>query len=171
MKKGQMFTGDLAVATMLFIATLTLVFLLWDNITEKINSAEQYKEMDTLATDITEQMLRTPGSPIDWNETNVYSIGLADEDRVLNESKLLAFVGMYNTTVRYRDNQFFMNLGPYDFFINFTYLNGTQLVVNETTIATGLAPEGDRITFYRSASLNNETLRIYFTAWNGAWNG
>ena len=168
-KKAQLFSGDIAIASMVFLSALSLVFLLWNTLISDINRDEALRDMENFAVGVTEQLIRTPGVPVDWNIYTVKVIGLTSEDRILNSSKVLNFIQLMNATnsTNYHDNKHLLGVGLYDFYLNITYLDGNTATVQGMQCIAGLAPvnEIDKITITRTAILYDDIVRIKFTMW------
>jgi hypothetical protein len=42
---GQLFSGDIAIATMVFLVALALAFFLWNSVSDDINNAEKMRTL------------------------------------------------------------------------------------------------------------------------------
>lgn len=175
---GQIFSGEFFLAYVLFTAAFGMVLYLWNADVRDINDAERLYGMESLAVDLTEQLIRTGGFPTEWNFSNVVSIGLADESRILNSSKIISFVVMMNNSrydnlcndsslTNYECEKHFLGVRNFEFSANLTYLNDTTVVISNTSCFTGKSPvnESEKITIYRNALLENTTLRVMLTLW------
>jgi hypothetical protein len=178
--KGQLFSGDVAIATMVFLTALALALYLWDSTGDDINNAENLRDMERLGSEAIEQLVRTPGLPSDWNYATVEIPGLADEDRVINMTKAAYFVELMNET-NYPEYGYLMGIGPYQFYMNVTDLDGEPIIVsneafldelNETVVivnefVTGLVPEDayESLALLRTAIYNSTVVRVNFIVW------
>jgi hypothetical protein len=165
-RKAQIFSGDMAIATMVFLFALSMAFFLWNSVIDDINRAETYSEMEKLGSSAVENLVRNPGIPTGWNMYSVVSIGLADEDRILSPDKVLRFVEMMNSS-NYDDRRHTMGIGGFDFYVNITNTSKSTYSLQDTRTFTGKLPMSSRneLTFIRTAILNNETVRVIFTIW------
>ena len=168
-KKAQFFSGDIAIASLLFLSSLSMVFLLWNTLISDIDRDDALRDMENLAVGIAEQLIRNPGVPADWNIYNVEVIGLASEGRVLNDAKVLNFISLMDATnsSNYDNNKNLLGVGLYDFSLNITDLDDNIITIQDTPCTTGLTPvdETDQITIVRTAISNGEIVRIKFTMW------
>ena len=135
-KKGQVFTWDIAVATLIFMIILGVIIYLWTDTVEDINSSEMEYEMVWLATAVSEQLVRTPGVPYNWTMypevQNITVIGLSDVetigantqplDRVLDPNKMLYFINTTKSRYAVVKNKLF-GTGKYDYYIEFACLD------------------------------------------------
>jgi hypothetical protein len=166
--KGQLFSGDIAIATMVFLSALSLAFFLWNSITEDINRAENLRELEKLASETVEQLIRTPGIPRDWNYYTVEVPGLASSDRIINRTKALIFIELMNST-HYSSNVHKMGLGRYDFYLNVTDLQDDVIQIGGMGFTTGKEPfdETESIAMFRTAIFNESIVRVNFIIWRG----
>ncbi|MFH0861366.1 MAG: hypothetical protein V1921_09210 [Candidatus Altiarchaeota archaeon] len=126
--KAQIFTWDLIIASTFFIAVLFGLLTLWEGATTMIADSELKYELSRLATLNSEQLVRTPGYPVDWRPSDVVVFGLAEskdqigfesyQDRLIDPDKFLYFV---NKTYNEYDTVKGITLrsGEYDFFVDF----------------------------------------------------
>jgi len=165
--KGQLFSGDIAVATMIFIAALALAIFLWNSSTEDINKAEKLRDLQKLAASTTEQLIRTPGIPPTWDTNwDVKVPGLATNDRVINFTKADAFIDMMNATW-YDEYRHTMGLGEYGFYMEVSDLNGSVVDVNGKPFIAGkpLSDYDESVSVLRTAIYNGTIVRVNFIIW------
>jgi len=172
--RGQLFSGDIAVATVVFILALSLTFFLWNSTTDDINSAERLRDLQKMAASTTEQLLRTPGIPADWDTqwdlqgagTRSGVPGIATVDRVINATKAEAFVDLMNSTY-YEDYKHLMGLGEFDFYMNVTNLTNAQVYINEKPFVAGkpIVDSEESVAVLRTAIFNGEIVRVNFVIW------
>ncbi len=172
--RGQLFSGDLAVATILFISTLALAFFLWNSSTEDINKAEALRDLQRIAASTTEQLIRTPGTPPDWNtqwdlrgqDISNGVPGLATSARVIDPIKANSFIDMMNSTY-YEQYKHLLGLGEYDFYMEVTNLTGSMVGVNGKPFVVGkpLSNSEASVAVLRTAIFNNTIVRVTFIIW------
>lgn len=146
-RKGQIFTWDIILATMIFLIVLGTILFLWTDTLEDIDSADTEYELSWLATAVSEQLARTPGTPYDWtlsqNIGNITVIGLADTrqigndtrtlDRVLDPDKVIAFIDFTQTGTVFDQTKYaklrnrVFGTGKYDFYVELSCLDPTVL--------------------------------------------
>ena len=172
---GQLFGGEFLASYMVFLAALVVVLYLWNSNLREIDDAERQQQMNNIAVEATEQLLRTSGSPTNWTLSNFSVLGLANESRVLEKEKVKDFMLLMsyeNTSLctgspNYECNRHLLGLGTYDFSLNMTYLNGSMVMINSTMCFAGRNPENDtyRITVTRTALVEGELVKVHFTMW------
>ncbi len=171
-KCGQVFTWDLAISISIFLIVLAMLFYMWDSTISKVTATKEIYEAERISMDVTEQLIRTPGVPHDWENQNISNLsvfGLANvEPRILNKNKILKFVNYTNPGhPNYSYARPLIGTNWYEFYFNMTYLNGSQLILNNTVIASGIIPVNSafELTARRTAVLDDEIVRVYFTVW------
>ena len=170
-RKGQLFSGDITTATMVFLLALALSVFIWDSSVEDINNAENLRNMEKVASETVEQLIRTPGVPEDWNYYTVQVVGLSSEDRIIDSSKATEFLELMNSsTTDYDDNKHKLGLGIYDFYVNVTDINGTLVQVNGIDFIAGKEPTNSYTTLsvFRTAVYNDIIIRFNFVIWRGS---
>jgi len=178
-RKGQLFSGDIAIATMIFMAALALAFFLWNSTTEEINKAEKLRDLQKMAASTVEQLIRTPGVPEYWipdptcnNIDNLAVPGLATEDRRINSTKAGYFLEIMNTS-NYETCKHIMGLGEYDFYMeilnltNLTQSDPPPIQVNGIPFVAGKAyiSYDEAISIIRTAIYDNTLVRVNFVIW------
>ncbi len=168
-RRGQVFSADIAIATVVFLFSLSIAFFLWNETTGEIRSSEAAMEMDRLGSKALDQLMRTPGNPEDWNYFTVVSPGLVSNNREINETKALMFIDLMNASnsTHYDTNRRILGLGEYNFYINATYLNGSIVSISGNRFIAGRKPESatDSLFLYRTAIFNQSIIRINFVIW------
>lgn len=159
LSKGQVFTADLIASIAVFSSFLVAFGVLW-NVSVK-NSLET-GPMEGAEGRYTFSLLRSEGSPPNWNTTNVkipgvYSNGLLDRNKFLRLKNLSQsrLVGL---------------LRSQGFRLKATYLNGTALTVNGTdlVVSTSQIPENRSVQTFRSLTLDSRTrkrVKLAFYRW------
>jgi hypothetical protein len=159
----------------LFLAAVTLIIGLWNTTIREVLSTENDIAMEETGSDMAEKLLRTPGYPENWDESNVTSIGLANQSRVLMRRKILSFIhltrdnetGHCSGGRNYECNTHLLGIGGYQFQFNMTYLNGSTIILNKTLALSGRAPvnETRSVTIERTGLLEGDVVRAYITIW------
>lgn len=130
MKKGQISTLDLVIASSIFIGILLLAMTSWNDILLKSYRFENKREIYQKALDVAESLVTFEGSPSDWHllaladivPNNVSSFGLAKEPNVLDRDKIEKL-----NQVDYDTARDILGLGREEF--NLTIYNSTNDVV------------------------------------------
>ena len=122
-KKGQVWSLDFVSSLVIFFLVFVPLFFVWSYINLQNMEQKTFDDIEVLALTTSDSLIRTKGIPENWNSGNVNVIGLAEEENILNSTKVSYFLSMGNTEYNLTKN---MLTGKYDFFFSITDLNGTQ---------------------------------------------
>jgi hypothetical protein len=89
--RGQGIAIDLFLGVAIFLLLLTAVLAIWSNTETTASKELTEKEMQQMAEDALDRLLRSQGEPANWEQPNagdVTAIGLARADRILDENKV-----------------------------------------------------------------------------------
>ncbi len=89
-------SGDFVVGLVVFVVVLSFLLPLADDLWRQTSTVSEERHLQGQALSVSDLLLRSPGYPSDWNETTVQSIGLANEEHVLNSTKVLRFLNVLN---------------------------------------------------------------------------
>jgi hypothetical protein len=177
--RAQVLSSEFIIAYFIFSLVLVSALFLWDTTTRDILISERLYEMDKLATDSVEKLIRTSGVPEDWvgeSVDNISSLGLADESRILDQGKVLWFIELMDPTrsdacgggiSNYNCSRHLLGMERYEFYFTITDLDGNMLTLEGQNCSTGNSPgyADYLVTMRRSVMLNNEIVEVSFTAW------
>jgi hypothetical protein len=127
--KGQIWSTDLAISIIVFLSILSVFLLSWNYIGYEVQSSSQLIEMEGTALSVSDALIRSRGQPGDWDVSSVYVMGLAEEEGILNATK----VGMISS-MDYQKASALMGLGRYYFHIEIRNSTGASLA------SAGMAP-------------------------------
>ena len=185
-KRGQAFSTESIFAYLIFLIVFSAVIFLWNQSTANIMQAEHYVEVQDLGMVITENLVRTKGIPENWTEGDYLSedaddlyvevIGLADESRILDEDKVIAFMDMMNYTGapdNYTSHKWLLGLSKprfqLEFYFTITDLNSTVYNLSGRMLQTGRPPTENAIYEFpivRTAILEDEIVKVTLVVWN-----
>ena len=157
-KKAILFSTDLLVSMLVFLVVLIFFISVWNIYSERLASNVEAEEIQLLAFQITDLMVRSPGVPENWhiNSTNISTIGFKKSHDILSQDKLNTFFSLdYNLT------KTLFNINRYEYQFEVRDSNGNLIsstnnsVVNSNTL----------IAVNRLAQVNNETQEIIFKIW------
>lgn len=120
MKKGQLWTLDMAFSMLIFFSAMLSVIFAWNYISANTVENRELTEIQLKAFELSDSLIRTPGIPSDWNDSTVQVIGLAYSDNILVESKVKEFVSM-----DYNKARSTLTISPYQFYFEVMDINGT----------------------------------------------
>ncbi|MBW2989814.1 hypothetical protein KY358_05865 [Candidatus Woesearchaeota archaeon] len=155
-RKSQIAVIDLTIS--LFIATIIIIFITfaWNRNAAILNENADYKEMQVVAFQAIDMLVRSEGSPSSWEEnpSSARAIGLASSDRNISEDKLNSFTGL-----SYSNASQALGTELYDFYFQLKDINGTSLY------SCGKAPDNLVVNVQRLALYKNETAIVEFALW------
>ncbi|MFH1106796.1 MAG: hypothetical protein V1787_02775 [Candidatus Micrarchaeota archaeon] len=165
-----LFTSDFVLSLAIFMIVLALAAPLWDHVrAQAAYSSVQYRiQADALAA--SDALVRSPGNPRDWDAASVMSMGLADEEHMLNGTKVSMMFNMLKADYPAAKGR--MGLAPYDLNISITDGNGQTIDLqgNETGFASD-APVSvaafnvRRIALLEANSTHRQIVNINLVVW------
>ena len=156
MRKAQIASVDLFIAITVFLILAAATIYTWNLYNTRLTENLEYEKMQLIAFQITDLLVKNPGHPSGWEETsNAGVIGLAQDDRVLSQDKVTAFVNLdYNTSRE------LFNIELYDYKFRMKDLS------NNVLQESGQEFTGDTsIVIERYVLFNNEKTIMEFTIW------
>ncbi|MCX6818779.1 MAG: hypothetical protein NT129_02140 [Candidatus Aenigmarchaeota archaeon] len=100
MSKAQVVSGDFTISVAIFIAILIMVLPLWGYVENQVRSSEERIDLESSLLIASDVLTKTKGLPENWSASNVRSIGLVDEEGILNITKVLNLINMSYDSVR-----------------------------------------------------------------------
>lgn len=176
MNKAQVISAEYMIAFFLFFAATVVIMSLWNQVTADAIETETDTRLESIADDAAETLLRTQGLPTNWSRDNVTSIGLANVSRQILRYKVEEFIELLNDTqtdlcdysgTNYECNKHMVGVSGYDFYINFSDINGTTLTLDNGRALAGRLPvnETKSITITRTGLLDDEVVKATLTIW------
>jgi len=152
-RAGQVSVLDLIVAMMLFISIMFIAFSTWAEANITVFQFDNVNSMKNRATDALDILLKTRGSPSNWedlnlSQANVSSIGLVSENSVLDSSKLEKLLEM-----PYDESRRLMGFGAEGYYITIKNSHGSKVYSAGEDLAPEISLErlalldGDPVTF------------------------
>jgi hypothetical protein len=134
-RRAQAWSFDFMASVTIFFLILVVLFFVWEYTAFQNTDQMVFNDMEDRALITVDTIIRVKGFPEDWNDSNVEVLGLASEENVLNESKILMLVDMdYQTAKR------LLGIYDYNFYFQLVHLNDSQAYANGTALVTGLDP-------------------------------
>ncbi len=121
-RKAQLFTIDLILGIFIFLLTVVAMFSMWDLYLGRFKKDVIYDENFIKALHITDNFVKTPGYPINWNSQNVEVIGLATENRNLLVDKVKNL-----TSMSIDEAKKILNIENQNFYFAIVLLNGSVI--------------------------------------------
>lgn len=158
-KRAQIAVTDLFIA--LFIATILIILIVysWNSYAVVLSDNVDYNEMQIIAFQITDLLVKTKGEPENWetNPDNADVIGLASSDRILSTEKVYAFIN----NLTYNNASLILGAGFYDFYFQLKHINGTKLA----DFGQSIIPNRSVVNVPRVVSYKNEKAILEFAIW------
>ncbi|MBI5061048.1 MAG: hypothetical protein HZB67_01940 [Candidatus Aenigmarchaeota archaeon] len=117
----------------IFLVVLVMIIPLWFYVDLQIRTSEESKEMEDRLVRTSDVLIKSPGSPENWNATNVLSIGFSSGDRQLNTTKIISFLDM-----NYQDSKKKLGIEGYEFYLYFNHLNGSLVTFGGKNFSYGM---------------------------------
>lgn len=89
--KGQAFAPDFLASIVILGFMLSIFLVSWNSIVDAQIADQGERELYQQGERTMKNILNSPGSPENWNSSNVEVVGFADRPHVLNESKIEEF--------------------------------------------------------------------------------
>ena len=88
-RKGQSLTPDFMLSMAIFLALFVFGTFLWVITYSSGTTTQNFESANLQISDIAETLVRSQGNPTNWTNDTVVIIGLAKEDHLLDENKLI----------------------------------------------------------------------------------
>jgi len=161
--KGQIWSLDLSVSAIAFLAVLIAVLFAWTYASNEAGSGLELRRMETRAVDISEALVATSGVPADWSAADVKTIGLALSEGVLNATKVATLAGL-----SYEEARLKVGAGVYHFHFRVKDGNNNTLQLGGVTAEAGAYPTNATVVIpvERYVSANGTPVVMEFLLWN-----
>lgn len=156
---GQVSMPDVLFASILFMILLAGMLYYANLLQSQGENFTTRHYLDVTTANVAEYIIKSPGTPINWESTeweSVTQIGLAQKDRVLSPTKVLAFVNNGNTD--YNTTKSKLNIAYYEFYAEFT--GGVNLTTGQIPPNTKSASVVERFVTINGAE-TTFTLTLY----------
>ncbi len=157
MRRGQLWSLDMALSLMIFFSAMISLLAAWNYISLDTVGTQELKELQLKSMTLSDSLIRTPGIPADWNESTVQVIGLAYDDNMLDAGKVDEFVNM-----SYSKAKSLLSTHPYEFYFEVKDINGTLYRNSSLAIdsfSTMIVPAE------RYAVYNGRIVKVLFALW------
>ena len=133
--RAQAWSLDFISSVTVFFMILVVLFFAWEYSTYQSTEQMVFNEMENKAIITVDTLIRTRGYPEFWSSSDVEILGLASEENVLNETKILEFVGM-----DYGQARSLLGIPSQNFHFSLMHLNGSVVRSQGTDLESGLDP-------------------------------
>ena len=166
MNKGQVISTEFLFAILILLTLFVLGMYLWNLTSARINENLIKNNLVTNAIEISDNLLRSQGSPTDWEEnvTNVASIGLGviSKSNKLDRDKILSL-----TNISYNQIKDSLGIKSFEFYFRISNLSGSTIQIDGKGVETGVKPNvtSDIVNARRIAILGNEFVYMDVIIW------
>jgi hypothetical protein len=160
-RKAQIWTLDFAMSVLIFASALLSVMFAWNYVSSSAQANEEMKSMQLKVLTISDSLIRTPGSPPDWDSSGVEAFGLASSENVLDPAKVTEFIAM--SEANYSMVRALLGITAYEFYFEVRDINGTVLG-NTTAPVSPLATLA--VPTERYCLWNDRIVKVKFVLWD-----
>ncbi|MCX6772554.1 MAG: hypothetical protein NTV88_02170 [Candidatus Micrarchaeota archaeon] len=163
MKKGQMFSTELVLASAIFIAGIVIFVSIWNSMLTSYLEEQQSREMQVSLIGISDMLVLSPGTPANWEVgtlSDASAFGLASSPNIISTAKAQALQDLQGDYQKVKEN---MGAGRFDVFMsinsstNTLYTFGLMGDANESTV--------EILHSSRLALLDGEAVTINVQTW------
>ena len=162
-KRGQMWSMDFGISVIMFFAAIILVLFAWNYIASESYDNQLLVDMETTGLAISDVLVRTEGSPPDWN-TTALAIGLTSEENIINDDKLRSFLSY----ISYNESKRIMGIRNYEYYFRMRGLDNATLQIDGLPIEKGYNPSANVNTIVpveRYVLFRGELAKLDFILW------
>lgn len=134
-RKGQTWSMDFVFSAFIFLVVLVALLFAWSYVNSESSIHTELKKMESKVMDISDALIRTPGLPQDWSAADVRIIGLAEEEGLLNSTKVLSLVSMEEAAARSK-----MGAGLYYYYFRLRDSSNQTIRIQGTDAEAGTYP-------------------------------
>jgi hypothetical protein len=163
--RGQLFSSELMISLSLFIATLIIYLLVWNNLHNSYLEEQNDVRMQTLLIGISDAMVLSQGDPADWESgagANANSYGLASAHNVLSPAKLYAMQEYFASN--YSGMKEKAGAAGYDIFIDVESTDGT-VIYSFGRLADTANQSVSAVSTERLAMVGDEIVKMRVQIW------
>ncbi len=125
-QKGQFFSPDLIIATLLFVVGLVIFIVVSMFIFNQVNLFLYSTTVNEIAHSSIDSIINSKGIPVNWNTKSLEEIsffGITKSNNVIDENKLLTLI--YFLDNNYLQTKEMLGLGKFDFKLIIIDFNGS----------------------------------------------
>lgn len=116
--KGQFFSPDILIALLVFLMGLFLFINSSTFVFSQVNLFESRNNVDNIAHSTIDSLVKTSGSPVNWNNKELDEInffGLAKSENIIDKNKILSLIFYLDNNYEITKER--LGLGEYDFYL------------------------------------------------------
>lgn len=154
-RSGQIISGDFIVSIVVFLFILVIIIPLFARMSEESRERRFIEDVQTKLLFVSDSILKTTGTPDDWNSTNVKSIGLSNKDNRINRTKIARFMSLSSS-----DAKKFLGLEGLELNLSF-YASGHHLMTGAAASPAAYFYVNDN-SFFRSINNSGLVWDLYY---------
>lgn len=157
-KKAQATSTEFLFMLTILIALIVFSIGLWNLTVLRIRESETRTRLETLAFEISDQLIKSQGLPTSWEDdtSKIFYLGLAKENYILDTKKVNAF-----STINYQQTKDLLGISSYDYKFRIKALNGTVLAESGKDASTA----SEIVFTSRTVLYQGEVVRMEFGLW------
>lgn len=161
MSRGQTVTLDFTISIIIFIFVLFTMIPVFGYVNSQIEASENIRYMQSYSLRLSDSLMGE-GSPRDWNESSVKSLGLSS-DNALNSTKILAMLEMNYTKVRD-----IISINNYRFYFSVSDADGSVVNLGGRNLSYGeeIASPENVVKIQRITILNHSIVLMNIFVWD-----
>jgi len=163
--KGQIWSMDLISAATVLAIIILFFILMWNNLSIRWNSSNEYRQMQTDALFASEAIMVTSGEPNSWEtkisiDESIDAIGLANERNELSAAKIEKLI--FESPVDYDIVRYRLGVQKYELGIRIEDFETNQTYYEFGIFATGTE---NVVVIERLGILNDSVVKIFVEVW------
>jgi hypothetical protein len=159
--KGQLFTTDYIIGVAVFLLVFGICLFTWQKVAYTMENDYFTYELKYTARRASEQLVRSPGAPANWEEdvSSLRALGLAEDYGVISRDKVDELANIEYDTLREH-----LGMGGKEFYMRIHTPEGQ--IIKEV----GEAPGGNTVVNVRRIGLmDNATVLVDLMVWVPEW--
>jgi len=156
-EKGQVFSPDILVAVIIFLAALVFFYIGSNSIFAQEDLFELRSEVDEVLHSTMNSLVFSQGKPVNWDEgpvQNTSFFGLADERNIVDQNKIVTLINFLDNNYLYTKER--LGIGKFSFKLRVIDFNGSILYSSTRTFTNTRLEQGLR----RIVSLNGTQVTL-----------
>jgi len=166
-----LFSIDFVVGLSIFIVAILLISPMWQSMNTQAENLERSRDMQATAASATDILLRTTGSPPQWNNTYVKSIGLIDSDERVLDANKSRYLFLYIES-NYSDAKWRLGAGAYEMGAEIANKSGSPINYRGVTFTNNtISPDArevaiaQRVAILKYNDTSMEFVNLKITIW------
>lgn len=152
---GQIISGDFIISIAIFLFILAIIIPLFTKMMAERQERQFIEDVQTRLLFVSDAVLKTTGTPDDWNSTNVKSVGFSNKDGGINKTKIRRFISLNSS-----DAKKLLGLEGLEFNLSF-YISGNHLMTGAAVSPAAYFYVNDN-SFFRNINNSGLVWDLYY---------